>query len=768
MERKPTDKFVRNIVERLAARSVHPSAIGDGALAGQVLTLGTDLIAEWVSPTSGVTDHGLLTGLADDDHPQYHNDARGDARYWPLSTDLATQAELDAHVNDTTDAHDASAISIVDTGGYYTSTDVEGALQEAATSGGASDLDDLSDVVIGTPATGEVLRFNGTNWVDASLVAADVSNFDTQVRTSRLNQMTVPNAAVPMGTNKLTGLAAGSSAGDSLRYEQLFTTGTVSLLGKLSMPDTLNLESSGRQSILAGGNLYLYAATGDTYAASRLGQALLELGAGGGTPADWSMSRTAANEVTIAAGDVLKHDTPSENDNSTKSATTAYVDRATGNASSARPSARIYGSTTSIPTSSFTTLTFATEEFDNDGMATLGTSASRLTIQTSGRYLLTAAVPFAASATGSRAVAFAKNGTVLTGAGGGEQVGQATQATMVNVSRVVDLVAGDYVEVQCWQNSGGSLSVQNTGTWVAGFSAVWVGGTGAAWGNAGALATESAAQAIGNASWTIVTLSGETVDIDGMHSTSSNTSRLTCVTPGNYSFTGSLVFATNSTGFRALRLIKNGTTILAYSSCDATAADAWGATVANTCVPMVAGDYIEIQAYQTSGGSLNTIGGFAQVSGSRVGYQTNPSKDGQQVTGGRVVYTSNYTSASLAAGADSAALCTGLTLTGDGVNAMMLELTMYGPYLSSGTATHFDVFIWDGTIGSGTRIGGSQQYVTATGISAGGRVVRAYVPPFTGSKTFTPAFRSGATSQTLVNQASSTVPTIFTAKWMPA
>ncbi len=30
---------------------------------------------------SGVTDHGLLTGRADDDHLQYHTDARGDARY---------------------------------------------------------------------------------------------------------------------------------------------------------------------------------------------------------------------------------------------------------------------------------------------------------------------------------------------------------------------------------------------------------------------------------------------------------------------------------------------------------------------------------------------------------------------------------------------------------------------------------------------------------------------------------------------------------------
>jgi len=34
----------------------------------------------WAS-ASGVTDHGALTGLSDDDHPIYHNDARGDVRY---------------------------------------------------------------------------------------------------------------------------------------------------------------------------------------------------------------------------------------------------------------------------------------------------------------------------------------------------------------------------------------------------------------------------------------------------------------------------------------------------------------------------------------------------------------------------------------------------------------------------------------------------------------------------------------------------------------
>lgn len=34
----------------------------------------------------GVTDHGQLVGLEDDDHPHYHNDTRGDYRYTPYAT----------------------------------------------------------------------------------------------------------------------------------------------------------------------------------------------------------------------------------------------------------------------------------------------------------------------------------------------------------------------------------------------------------------------------------------------------------------------------------------------------------------------------------------------------------------------------------------------------------------------------------------------------------------------------------------------------------
>lgn len=56
---------------------------------------------------------------------------------------LAEEATArEAHVADTTDAHDASAISITDSGGYFTGTDVEAALQELGAAPSGSPADD--------------------------------------------------------------------------------------------------------------------------------------------------------------------------------------------------------------------------------------------------------------------------------------------------------------------------------------------------------------------------------------------------------------------------------------------------------------------------------------------------------------------------------------------------------------------------------------------------------------------------------------------------
>lgn len=55
---------------------------------------------------------------------------------------------------------------------------------------------------------------------------------------------TTPTANLPMGGFKLTGLAAGSAAGNSLRYEQLFTTGAVQLLGAMDWVKGANIASA--------------------------------------------------------------------------------------------------------------------------------------------------------------------------------------------------------------------------------------------------------------------------------------------------------------------------------------------------------------------------------------------------------------------------------------------------------------------------------------------------------------------------------------------
>ena len=77
-------------VMRFTSASDRDSALGRSLTAGMVAYDKSTSTLQLYDGTSwldvavgsvGVTDHGLLTGLADDDHPQYLTEARGDARY---------------------------------------------------------------------------------------------------------------------------------------------------------------------------------------------------------------------------------------------------------------------------------------------------------------------------------------------------------------------------------------------------------------------------------------------------------------------------------------------------------------------------------------------------------------------------------------------------------------------------------------------------------------------------------------------------------------
>lgn len=103
-----------------ASGSGTPVAVPAGTVDGQVPTRDAAAASgiSWQTPAAGVTDHGLLTGLGDDDHTQYHTDTRGDVRYYtkaqadaayqPLDSDLTAVAAL-APANDTVIQRKASA-----------------------------------------------------------------------------------------------------------------------------------------------------------------------------------------------------------------------------------------------------------------------------------------------------------------------------------------------------------------------------------------------------------------------------------------------------------------------------------------------------------------------------------------------------------------------------------------------------------------------------------------------------------------------------------
>lgn len=60
-------------------------------------------------------------------------------------------------------------------------------------------------------------------------LAATISNFDTQVRTNRLDQMAAPTASVPFGSQKITSLLDGTAAADAAtvgQVQNLINTGT--------------------------------------------------------------------------------------------------------------------------------------------------------------------------------------------------------------------------------------------------------------------------------------------------------------------------------------------------------------------------------------------------------------------------------------------------------------------------------------------------------------------------------------------------------------
>lgn len=124
----------------------------------------------------------------------------------------------------------------------------------------------------------------------------------------------------------------------------------------------------------------------------------------------------------------------------------------------------------------------------------------------------------------------------------------------------------------------------------------------------------SAALSIPNATATAITFDSERWDLGAPagaehHSTGTNTSRLTCRVAGLYVISGHMLWAGAAGGVHRIAFVRlNGTTEIGDQNSPP-------AATSNSHVSVTAqwrlavGDYVELMAYQDSGGALNVIYG---------------------------------------------------------------------------------------------------------------------------------------------------------------
>lgn len=246
--------------------------------------------------TPGVTDHGALSGLGDDDHPQYFNQLRADLRYGQL-------AAINTWTGGQYTSNSAGWVRLVTGGGWM--------LQHQPAGGGATRggiwSDDDGTRLVNAPFSGEVIvrsdgsvLINGPSLVYNGNAILHAGNFSTTntwtaqqsftadpriIKDNPLLQQLSPDAT--RGYRMLA--AVTNAADDGLRFQRL-VSGTWT--GVFSFLPGIGLATAGEQPYYHTGNLSF--GSGLTYAAG-----VLSVAGGGGSSSTWAQ---LTGPATIDAG----------------------------------------------------------------------------------------------------------------------------------------------------------------------------------------------------------------------------------------------------------------------------------------------------------------------------------------------------------------------------------------------------------------------------------------------------------------------------------
>jgi hypothetical protein len=124
--------------------------------------------------------------------------------------------------------------------------------------------------------------------------------------------------------------------------------------------------------------------------------------------------------------------------------------------------ARVYNNANiSIATATNVNLTFNTERYDTDSIHSTVSNTSRLTANTAGIYLISAAISWENDVNGSRQMGLYLNGSTQCAI---SRV-CADDPVRHTVSTIYELSVGDYFEVRVYQDSGSTLNVLVAGNY---------------------------------------------------------------------------------------------------------------------------------------------------------------------------------------------------------------------------------------------------------------------------------------------------------------
>lgn len=115
----------------------------------------------------------------------------------------------------------------------------------------------------------------------------------------------------------------------------------------------------------------------------------------------------------------------------------------------------------------------------------------------------------------------------------------------------------------------------------------------------------STAISVANATLVVLTFDSERWDNGDLHSTATNTGRLTAPITGLYHIGACVTWAANVTGLRYASLRLNGTTTIVEEGFQAATTADGSRNNPCTTYQLAAGDYVEVVVFQRSGVALN-------------------------------------------------------------------------------------------------------------------------------------------------------------------